>query len=447
MIKIFFAIGIGLGVFSCFFFIWLLIFGPASSGLIPSLIALLILMAAILIYRIRKLNHFPALEISSDSFPKPKFHRILAILFFAALAFGLASFTFTSIKKPHGDWDAWAIWNLRARFLFRGGDQWTTAFSGLLEKSRPDYPLLIPGTIAGLWTSIGNDTVLIPVLLSMLFTLATVGLTVSSLYVLRGKSQAYLAGLILVGTPFLITHGASQYADVPVGFFFLATLVLLTLQDKLSKNNNNLLVLAGITAGLSAWTKNEGLIFIAAIAISRFITIARVNGLKFYLRQMLAFGLGVAPTLIILIYFKTRLAPRNYLISQGLETTLHKLMDVSRHLQVWNAFARQMTDFGGWAVSIPLLLIFYILLSGIRIEQREKLSTLASLITVGLMILAYALTFVVTPFDISWQLGTSLSRLLLQLWPSLIFVYFLIARTIEQAVAENESRAAEFCPP
>lgn len=47
-----------------------------------------------------------------------------------------------------------------------------------------------------------------------------------------------------------------------------------------------------------------------------------------------------------------------------------------------------VTDFGGWAVSIPLLLIFYVLLSGIKIEKKERLSTFASLI---------ALCFVIVP--------------------------------------------------
>jgi hypothetical protein len=117
-------------------------------------------------------------------------------------------------------------------------------------------------------------------------------------------------------------------------------------------------------------------------------------------------------------------------------------MDVSRHVQVWNAFAKQFVDFGGWAVSIPLLLIFYILLSGISIKQKEKPGIIASWLSLVFMLVAYALTFVVTPFDIGWQLGTSLNRLLLQLWPSLIFVYFLAARPIELARVSQEPGTA-----
>ena len=444
MLKLFFGIGIGLGFFSCFFFVWLSMFGPSSRGLKATLTGIVLLMGVILAYRVRKSGRLPALELSPEPLPKLKLKLrwILGILFLVSVVFGVASFVFLALKKPHGDWDAWAIWNLRARFLFRGGNQWTSAFSSLMEGARPDYPLLVPSAIAGLWTCIGNDTVLVPVLLSFLFTFAAVGLTVASLAILRGKSQAFLAGVILLGTPFLITHGASQYADVPLAFFFLGTLIFLALQDRLPERSYNFLILAGLTAGFAAWTKNEGIIFIAAIAVARLITVAPTRGLKIYLRQMLSFGAGLAPALLILIYFKVRLAPANYLMAQGSQTTLQKLMDVSRHLQVWNAFAKESVNFGEWAVSVPLLLIFYILFSGVSMKETERPGIIASLLTLVFMLVAYALTFVVTPFDIAWQLSTSLNRLLLQLWPSLIFVYFLIARPIELVRAGQEPGTA-----
>jgi hypothetical protein len=30
-------------------------------------------------------------------------------------------------RAPNGEWDAWAIWNQKARFLLRGGHDWTQA--------------------------------------------------------------------------------------------------------------------------------------------------------------------------------------------------------------------------------------------------------------------------------------------------------------------------------
>jgi hypothetical protein len=46
-------------------------------------------------------------------------------------------------------------------------------------------------------------------------------------------------------------------------------------------------------------------------------------------------------------------------------------------------------------------------------------------IVVGLMLLSYYFVYVLTPFDISWHISTSIDRLLVQLWPSLVLTAFL----------------------
>ena len=55
------------------------------------------------------------------------------------------------------------------------------------------------------------------------------------LTLLRGRLQGYLAAMILLGTPFFITMGAAQFADVPLAFFILTTLVMLPLQARSPK--------------------------------------------------------------------------------------------------------------------------------------------------------------------------------------------------------------------
>jgi hypothetical protein len=42
------------------------------------------------------------------------------------------------------------------------------------------------------------------------------------------------------------------------------------------------------------------------------------------------------------------------------------------------------------------------------------------------MLLGFGVIYVITPKDLAWHLDTSLWRLLLQLWPSALFVYCLI---------------------
>ena len=38
--------------------------------------------------------------------------------------------------------------------------------------------------------------------------------------------------MVLMGTPFFVTMGAAQFADIPLAFFILTTLVMLFLQAR-----------------------------------------------------------------------------------------------------------------------------------------------------------------------------------------------------------------------
>jgi hypothetical protein len=436
------GIGIGFGLFSCFFFLWLLVFGPSSKALLATETILLVGAIAFLIYRRRKAKSSAFSEVSDGEVSVSKLWRTLAIVFSLMLVLAVADLVILAIKKPHGEWDAWAIWNMRARFIFRAGPFWRDAFSYVIDRSRPDYPILIPASIAGIWTAIGTDTVVVPAILAILYALATVGLTMSSLSILRGKSQSLFAGLVLLGTPLLITHTASQYADVPLSFFFLATLVLISLQDSLANSVGDFMLLAGITAALSAWTKNEGLLFLVSIVVARFVCVVPAKGVRFYVKQMRSFAIGLAPVLLIILYFKESLAPPNYLIAlQGTRDIFGKVLDSSRYALVWEEFAKETVQFGGWAVSIPLLLVFYALVVGVKANVRSKLSIATSTITLCSMLFGYSMIYVVTPIDVKYQLNTSLNRIFLQLWPSFVFTYFLIVRPIEQVSIANHAPA------
>ncbi len=396
------AVGLGFGISSCISFVSLVVFGELAPGSIIET-ALLIVLMITLVYTFKGRNDSPDLASYGYNVPvaPSKTPWSLAIGFWTALVLALVTALFLALKSPHGiGWDAWTIWNLRARFLFRGGAHWTDAAAIFWVK--PDYPLLIPATIAQAWTYLGNDTVIIPVLVAMLFTFATVGLTVSSLSIFRSKSQGYLGGLILLGTPFFIKHGMSQYADVPLGFFFLATMVLFTLHERARKATPGLLTLTGMAAGFSAWIKNEGLLFLVAAIASHGAVIIALKGWKTYLRQMLSFALGLLPVLIIIAYFKITLAPSNDLLSGFY--------------------------FGEWyhLIGIPPILGVYLLGVGVKTNAEDRLPTLYALLVLSLTLTGYFLVYVATPHDLLWHLRYSLDRLLLQLWPSFIFTYLLI---------------------
>src|SRR5262249_41622533 len=151
---------------------------------------------------------------------------------------------FYFLKNPHGNWDAWSHWNLRARFVFFGGEKWANAL-------HPDYwnplnyPLLIPMVVAAGWGFVGVESHWVPGIVAMFFTLETIVLLTSGLSRLRSKSQGMLGGILLMGTPYFLTHGISQYSDIPLAFFFLASFVVAAFYDREREASSKFLVLAG----------------------------------------------------------------------------------------------------------------------------------------------------------------------------------------------------------
>jgi hypothetical protein len=164
---------------------------------------------------------------------------------------------------PCGYWDAFAIWNLRAKFLAGPGDTWTRSFSPLLVFSHPDYPLLISGFVAQLWKLSGEDTpTLAPILTAAVFAAGVLALLLSTLALVRSTASALLASLTFLTSSSYLLQPMSQYGDVPLSFYFLATLALVFLSAKSDGTRKlALAALAGGFASFAAWTKNEGLVF------------------------------------------------------------------------------------------------------------------------------------------------------------------------------------------
>ena len=444
LLKSCLAVGTGFGILSCEYFLQLSLFGPSRKGLAAVEIVLFICALAILFYRLKSTKDVPPSEPVPEPVPRSRLQLILSVLFVVAVVSATVAFVFISLRQPHGEWDAWAVYNMKARFLFRAGDYWRDLFYEPTGWTSPDYPLLIPAGIAACWTLVGRETVAVPILVALLFTFATIGVVYRSVSLLRGKSQGLLAGLVLACTPFFITHGANQYTDIPLAFFFSATIALLNLKNVLPDHQSRFLMLAGFMIGLSTWTKNEGLLFLVAILASRFAVLVPKEGLKVYLRQMRNAAIGLIPVLLVVIYFKATLASPNRMLfpPQG-PSLLEKLLDSSRYWIVLDGFVSHALGFGNWAVSLTALLLFYLLLLGTGIKQNEGATIAASFIALGIMLAGDFMALELSPLDISMHISTSLNRVLLQLWPSFVFVFFLIVRTPEQALMKSEGLSAQ----
>jgi hypothetical protein len=431
--------GLGIGAFSCVYFLWLTSFGsPGGFAMFATVSGAALL--AILSLRLLRRSEQTAPETSLEPKRNSAINRVVAAAFCVAVISAFVTSIVLLLRAPNGQHDAMAIWNMHARFMFRGGRHWYDLFSNILVWSHPDYPLLLPGAVAGLWTFTGRETSLAPTLLAMLFTLSTFLLLVSSISILRSPTQGYLAGLVLLAVFLFTSMGGSEYADTPLGYFLLAVLVLFSLHEMEVDGNPGLVLLAGLMAGFAAWTKNEGSLFVVSIVAARFAVTVPSKGWRTCLREMFYFSIGLVPILLIVIYFKLRLSPPNELVaSQGIQATVQKILEPARYLQILKALVNQFTGFRKWYFHPGYLLLVYPFFVGIRTRIRDGAGLVTSAVVLGLISIGYLFVYVTTPYDLQWHLTFSLGRLLIQLWPGFVFLYFLSVRTPEEALTQLET--------
>jgi hypothetical protein len=424
------ASGVGLGITAVGLFGWLVLFGPPDRALMAVELAVLILVVG----WINRAKGWRAPVFGTAKTGPPAsalVDRIVVMAFVVTLACAAAAFVGLSVSRPHGAWDAWMNWNLRARMIFRAGPEWRVAFSPLIPWSHPDYPMLVQASVVRTWIYAGGETLLGPAMVAFLFTFGTAGLVVAALAALRDRTQGMLAGLVLLATPFLIFHGTSQYGDVPVGFFFLATVVLLALHDRHREDTGVFAILAGLTTGLAGWTKNEGLLFLAAVVLAALLTLPRAEGGRRCAREAGLFLLGLLPMLVLIAYFKLRFAPPNDLMSTfGTGETLARLTDPQRYLAVAKGYGREIATFGfnGLIGAGPLLGAYGVIVGVCAGEVRTRWFRMTVWI-VALMLMGHAIVIIATAADVARLVNSSLDRLLLQLWPVIVLACFRVFRS------------------
>lgn len=429
--------GLGAGLSAVLLFLWMLLFGP-GRGFVLAEVCVLGLMALGTLGGRRPAAGTHLARSGSRS--SAQWHRLIVAAFLVTLCAATAAFLTTLRQHPHGEWDAWMNWDLRARMIFRGGSAWRTAFSATFPWSHPDYPVLVPSLVVRNWLYAGKETLLGPALVAAAFTFGTVALLVTAIATLRSLTQGLLAGLVLLSTPFFIVHGTSLYADVPVGFFFLTTIVCLALDGRYGSDTGRFALLAGAAAGLAMWTKNEGLLFTLAVGAGLGFAGTR-EGWAATRRRLLAFAAGFLPMLLLTAGFKIAFAPPNDLLSTlGIERTVSQLTDPDRYFLVLRAYAKHILTFGsnGFGSSIWVLTAL-LLVNGVSSPEVSRSWVRAATAAVVLLLAGHFMVFVSMAHELQRLLNSSLDRLLLQLWPSALFVSFVVLSMPGEKIAGSRS--------
>ena len=326
---------------------------------------------------------------------------------FLALAAATSGMAAAWQEIPHGNWDAWATWNLRARYLVSDSGLASRAWSPMLAGvTHIEYPLLVPAFVARCWSFSHSGSTVVPAATSYAFFLALVSLVGGAIMALRGTALGIAGALVLTCTPSLLREVPAQYADVPVACYMAGALVFVLLDRPW---------MAGILGGLGVWTKNEGWLFLAALLLATAV---------WKRRAIPRIAAGVLPAGLLALAFKLSL-PKTGAAQLGgnLPAAIHQVGDVNRYAAVLGEFGRGAADMGaGWYH--PILPLAIVMLAA-GFDRQRRSDALFSAAVAGVLLAGFFAVYIVTGYDLNWQLQTSLPRLLVQAWPLLVITAFV----------------------
>lgn len=446
--KFFLGIGIGLGLSSLLYFLYLFAFAGQHWFVFIQL-AIFLLLLAFTVWTERKRGPF-----SLPHFNPTRTQIILAgiaVVVFIVSLLGTGSYL---LRRQQGDWDAWMMFNRSARFIYRDQPHWLESFSRQVDPIfHADYPLLLGLNVASGWDALGAESAYVQMLQSALFALAALGILVSALASLRSLGQASVGLIVLWGTPTLVNEGAREMADLPVAFFILSTAILIYFYFVYKKPT--LIVLSGLTAGLAAWTKNEGSLFVIGVGVALVVAFMFENShedtkkenvvtsrlrdlvVKFsgnVLPALFWYALGLAFPFVIVICFKLFLAPPSDVLSNGAMRSIQQILEISRHLEILQYLGRELYYFGGWTNwfgIIPALFVYFLLFR-LPVNKELRPAYIAGITMLAVQLFGDYGVYLITPYDLTWHLSYSIERIVLQIFPVIVFLVLAASRVPEE---------------
>jgi hypothetical protein len=320
------------------------------------------------------------------------------------------------LAAPHGQWDAWAIWNQKARFLYRAGDGWAAWLA--IFWAQPAHPLLVSSSVARLWAYAGAELTFVPALLSGVYGATALAVVMGTLNVAR--TRAWVAGSVLAA-PFAFSHlMAAQTADLPMSMLVVGSLAMLRQDDprvwRDSQRARSALLLAGLLASLALWTKNEGAVFLAASAL----LVAWIALRHGHARDMVWWVVGAAPVLAMVAWFKLVLTAGASIVYAPSTTAaaLGYLTSPDRHERIlglmWPLFQSWGGPWAHWSLAAVMAGALGLALTPVGRSGRGVLAVVAA------MLIGYYGAYVVTSMELVQLVNTTYERLVMQVWPALV---------------------------
>lgn len=314
-----------------------------------------------------------------------------------------------AVHLPFGGYDGWSLWNYRAVSVFRGGEHWMAIFHNDIQGK---HPWLLPFFVLWGWSFAGGETVAIPIVSAVLMSVATVGLLMGALAEEIGWIKAIFASVFLVSIPFFSWHAISQYADIFVGFYLLASCYCL---KKIAvAKEPKYIMLSAIFLGLLVSAKDEG-IMLAGLCLIGFVLFVNRRQI-FCPRFFVVFGLSSLAMVISEIFMRGKFLPYPVVKSLYYYTNAQEIFSIARVVRIWDFIWNNIilyAAFGRLRLWAPFLLLGFLSRYG-RFLLMIILGSLA----------VYFMYYMVVATEMIWRIDVTIDRLLFQLNPIMVFLLF-----------------------
>ncbi len=401
------SVSVGLAASGLLTFFSLLLFGEFNRTFI-----LLINAAAVIILTLSAPRATFQIDTKNFSLKKYSFNFFLILLWLTLYLI----IRELSRSHPYGQWDAWALWNMKTKFIIFGGRSWPNIFQ-LHWHTQPDYPLLLPMINSWLYAVSSAELHRIAMTTANVFTLSTGILLFAALKRTLPLLCALGAGLVLVTNRFYLFMGTAQYADIVLAHYFLAAGILTVYG--LKERNTAMILLTGFFLGVLCFTKNEGItmaMILPGILLLTFWTDKTYKSLKQPLTEKLLAGFAL--TVWAPLIFKIFLAPANRDISWDGLRMLPQLLSLERIEMVLEYFLRSVFD-NYW--QYIWIFIFLIILLGFSRSRRAELKIFILFFAVYLLLVGIVYLTTMN-FDLFWRLSRTAPRVLFCLMPAALFL-------------------------
>jgi 4-amino-4-deoxy-L-arabinose transferase-like glycosyltransferase len=367
----------------------------------------------------------------------PFLRRFFVLLVIAWILAKILFVLYEGFFLPEHTSDSWEHWSLGAKFLYYEKglalDPSNEHFFGTGYLKVQRYPLNVP--LMQVWSSIcvGEAHEIYMKVWSALLFVSMVGLLFCALRRKTTTTTALLASFFLSTVPLLTYHALTAYADLPLSFYALGGLIcfwdiLDARQSGPIKGPRGMLVLMGTCAALCAWTKVEGLFYVAAFSVSLMLySLINKIPLKRGIAYLAPLALITAPWYVFLLFIGVP-------ISYGEERMLEEAIAKGIHFEVLPLIAEQVLFSANFNIIFPALLLLTVL--GCRSIVR---SGLAYLYTVVLTVMVMFLALYLGTESYRWVMNlTAVNRNILTFIPMMFYLAALTAHRLLQREAVTD---------